>query len=399
MIKFFFIFLFFSCSFFKADDTQSKKNFILQETKKLNFCQAHEFQLIGPSSFAIKSFGSYLKKAPNLSPYEKFSLWTLFQINVHPDSSSPNSKLQILVWDKNNLSYYEYNGATEDATPFLDGLSDFLSKTKQKKSLSDLGKILDKEFNFPVPIGQEFADFLKINRESIQKNPDFKTAYFKANHVITEKETLPHLNFSDLVSKRKNKFSFSSTLFADSLIDTSMVCNKNLSLIKEFIGPSGYSNHFGIKDGDTVILGLSSFSPDPGKSFGNTFIFSGKNRSYNPILCSVKKGNSQLLFASGKGKGPGQLLYHLIETDLAKKNSLADLDDELNNLRYITLKNPKRLVLESRRQSEEGLSQYLNSGLPVYSVPSLGHLWGFASLNGDNGFLKDSRNESYLFCE
>lgn len=399
MIKFFYIFLFISCSAFKEEDLQRKKDFILQETKKINFCQTNKFQLIGPSSFAIKTFGNYLKKDKNLSIYEKFSLWALFQMNFRPDSSSPNSKLQILVWDKNILSYYEYNGATETATPFLDGLNDFLIKTKQKKSLRDLGIILDKDFNFPVPIGEEFSEFLKINRESIRKNPNFKSAYFKADHLITEKETLPHLNFSDLLKARKNQYSFNSTLFTDSYLGTSVVCNKNLSILKEFIGPNGYSNHFGIKGEEIVILGVSSLTPDLEQSFGDTFLFKGKNRNYNPILCSIKKEDSHLLFTSGKGKGPGQLLYHLVGTDLGNKNSLADLDIELSNLRYITLKNPKRLVLESRRNSEEDIEQFLNSGLPVYSVPTLGHLWGYASLKSGDGFLKDSRNESYLFCD
>jgi hypothetical protein len=400
MIKFFFLFLFFSCSAFKPEeDLRNQEGYLLEESKKINYCQSNKFQLIGASSFAVKTFGKYLKKEKNLSSYEKFSLWALFQMNIHPDSSSPQSKLQIFVWDKQNLSYFEYDGNDLDSTPFLDGLSDFLIRTKQKKSLMDLAEILDKDFNFPVPIGSELAEFLRDNREKIQKDPNFKLAYFKANHLITEKETLPHLNFKELLKKRTNKIIFTPTLFSDSYMDTSINCNKNLSIMKEFIGQSGYSNHFAIKDNQTVILGLSSLTPDSEKSFGETFIFSKKNTNYRPILCSLKKGDSFLLFSSGKGKGPGQLLYHLLETDLETKTSLEDLDNELNNLRYITLRSPKRVVLEARRPSKDGLTKFLNSPLPVYSVPSLGNLWGYASLKNGDGFIKDSRNESYLFCE
>ncbi len=400
MIKYFFLLLLFSCSAFKEEeDPRNKEGYLLEESKKNNFCQSNKFQLIGPSSFGVKTFGKFLKKDKTLSSFEKFSLWALFQMNVHPDSSSPNSKLQIFVWNNQNLSYFEYDGTTLDSTPFLDGLSDFLARNRQKKSLLDLANILDKDFNFPVPIGAELAEFLRKNRDKIQRTPNFKSVYFKANHLITEKETLPHLNFSDLVKKRKNQFSFNPTLYTDSSMDTSINCNKNLSVMKEFIGPNGYSNHFAIKDNQTVILGVSSLTPDSEKSFGDTFLFSEKNRNYLPILCSMKKGDSFLLFVSGLGKGPGQLLYHLIETDLENKTSLDELDNELNNLRYITLRSPKRLVLEARRPSKDGLTKFLNSTLPVYSVPSLGNLWGYASLKTGDGFLKDSRNESYLFCD
>jgi hypothetical protein len=213
-------------------------------------------------------------------------------MNIHPDSSSPNSKVQILVSQNNNLSYFEYNDKKFGSTPLLDGLNDFLGKTNQKNTLSDLAKILDKNFTQPVPIGSEFANFLKENREAIQKIPEFKTHYFKANHLILEKETLPVLNFSDIVKKRKNRFYLDSTLFSESLNETSIVCNKKLSLAKDFIGPKGYSNHFGIREGDTIILGVTTLNPDTSGSFEGTFLFKEKDRNFRPIICSFKKGDA-----------------------------------------------------------------------------------------------------------
>jgi hypothetical protein len=399
MIKFFLILFLISCTAFKVEDPKSGEEFLLKETKKINFCRSKGFQLIGTSSSEVKDFGTYLKKDNTLSTIEKFALWALFQMNIHPDSSSPNSKVQILVSQNNNLSYFEYDDKKFGSTPLLDGLNDFLGKTNQKNTLSDLAKILDNNFAQPVPIGSEFANFLKENREAIQKVPEFKAHFFKANHLIIEKETLPNLNFSDLVNKRKNQFSFNSTLFSDSLNETSIVCNKKLSLAKDFIGPKGYSNHFGIREGDTIILGVTTLNPDTSGSFEGTFLFKEKDRNFRPIICSFKKGDSQILFVSDKDKGPGQHLYHLGEKNLLSKTFLEDFEKELSGFRYITLRNPKRIILESRRATNQELVYFLNSKVPVYSVPSLGNIWGFVSLPSEEGFLKDPRNESYLFCD
>ncbi len=399
MNKFFFLLLFISCTAFKVEDPESGEEFLLKETKKINFCKPSNFQLIGSNSFAVNDFGTFLKKKKNLTTYEKFALWALLQMNIHPDSSSPFSKLQIIVWDKGQMAYFDYNDKNENSTTFLDGLNHFLSITKQKNNLKDLGKVLDKEFNQPIPIGEEFANFLKQNRGEIEKNLNLKPFYFKANQLITEKETLPPLNFSNLLNQRKNNFQFNSTLYSEHIADTATVCNKNLLTIKTFIGPNGISNHFAIKEEGLVILGVSSGLPDLSNSIEKTFLFKGKNRNFNPIICSLKKGDNSLLLISGKDKAPGQHLYHLLEEDLLNDPTFENLDNNLNKFRFITLRNPKRIIIESRRASDKDLGRFLNSKIPVYSIATLGNIWGYGHLITQDGFLKDPRNESYLFCE
>lgn len=243
-----------SCTLFiRASESNEEKWVVVPITEK-TYCASAErknISLVNSNLTAQTGFWEFqqrlMKKKISLSFIEISVLWSLVQMNVRPDQSSPTSGFQVLInfngeqqyWDfrmspfyklfnklkdeearlqsellvkqkKNSLSLQDQDQKTKEKLrqkkekikkkvvdnsflplPFLFGLEFLLTKYGSKKGLLQLIHILENNYPFPVLVEEEFQWFLNSMQGPILGVPLFKDFYFKEDEVLKKSESLP----------------------------------------------------------------------------------------------------------------------------------------------------------------------------------------------------------------
>ena len=129
------------------------------------------------------------------------------------------------------------------------------------------------------------------------------------------------------------------------------------------------------------------------------FTFKGQANSRAPGICSFQTKNSKTWIVSSDSRDPGQHIYHLLEYGLLDTQEPEKVDKLFRFSRHLFLKSPVRLVIESRRSTEEQMNELLKLNIPIYNSQKLGKMWGFQSGKSLSTFILDDRRIGSLTCK
>jgi hypothetical protein len=370
--------------------------------------------LMNDNKQSQKDFNLFIK---NISQFKRLTfidktvLWSLLQINLRPDLSSPTSKMQILIKANNEEKYYNSYTRTSKGFPYLFLLEHILKEYKSKYSLLDLTKIFDEHFNYKIYVSKGLETFLDDNKNKILESSVLKKHYVRGDEILKENEKLPRIQITSIIkrylkTKKRYQYKIGNYLFTyDKGSSFSPQCNFDMDLYKNSIflihNKQIKSHIFAYKFKQNAFLATSDQDLREIHSLRNTPLFQGTSNTRSAAICSFKnkfKTNNSLWLSSTFSRDPGQHLFHLMEYGLNSINTIKELDTMLRFSRHQFLKDPVRLVIESRRSSKSQLNDLLKLNIPIYNSKKLGQIWGYFQANDQSSFILDDRREGNLEC-
>ena len=393
------------------DDIFSKNNISPQKVPNQLFCpNKQNFSLISEDDKSSENFKRFLKKIEkkyNLNFIEKVVLWTLVQFNIRPDNAGPHAKLQYLIQYNGKEDYINTNSKSDGASTLI-ALNHLLTKHKSKYSLDILAGIIDENYMYSFFASKTFENFLKKNKLALVKQPLLKRIYLRGDETLREGERVPKLSFSSIIkSSKKDKNSLiNSELFKydkSSHLETN--CNFEFSIYENswfFIAPQKKDSHiFGIQEGSNKFMAMSTLSLPKIETYKNSHLFKGSSNINGGAICSFKhkrwSKNSLWLFSTNS-RDPAQHLYHLFEYGLEEVSNVESLSSMLSFSRHLFLKNPMRLIIESRKSQEDQIQELLKLKIPLYNAKNLGKVWGMIDIDKNPKFVLDPRREGFISC-
>lgn len=404
------IFLFvYSCSFLIPQENLGIESNVNNLSKVKNYCSgSSDFELIDSGPYLQTSFKEMLRKTSflELSSVDKFIIWSFFQMNARPDSSSPTSKL---------IGVYEYNGAVRyiDVAPgpkieypTLQALQQIIEDTRNKRNIYQLASIYDQYAPQNLKINQKFSNFISKNKENVLNNKDIKKVFARGEEILREGETVPKISFAKFLRHKKFIQNYKNQRQLFEYVPNkkfTISCNYDFKLYDSTIYLINEnhieSNIFGLRDRKFKIL-VSTFQEI--KNFElipNSFFVKGNAKTQSPALCMYSQNEKDIWLISDQSRDPGQHLYHLMNYGLNSVETKEQLNKFLGFSRHLILRNPLRLIFESKRGSPEQLEQLLKLNIPTYNADNLGNVWLFFQNKNDQSFFYDPRNSGEISCE
>lgn len=415
MTKFIFLILFSSCSAFvnqlDKDLLSQKKEVFFGNAKEVTCKKRSRLEIINSNKYSQETFLTAIEsklKNYRFNFIEKIVLWSLYQFNLRPDTHSPSSKYQIIVRDQGAENYYHFYSKEVNSYPLLYGLDYLLNKYPSRYSLITLARIVDDNFNNNYTVSKNFEDFLSENSSELFENIAFKNRFFRGDESLKENENIIAQDLVKMIklytkTKSKIKYNVSQKLFSYKNDNLNSYCNYDMSMYnnsiylihKDFIN----SHLYGLKDKDNFFLASSSQDFKKIESIAGTHFIQGKSFSRSAAFCKFEFNKGQTIWLSStKSRDPGQHLYHLIEYGIDGVSNIKELEQIMRFSRHLFLENPHRLIIESKRSSEEQLSRILRIDIPIYNAQSLGKIWGHFQSKTETGFIIDDREAGHLLC-
>lgn len=413
------LFIFSSCSIFinKIDDDILNKNATSykKNNKIKTYCKkVSSLSVVSENNRNQKIFKSFLSEnvSKKFTYADKAVLWSLAQMNIRPDLSSPTSKLQFFI-KVNNISHFfhVYSKNKKQAYPYLHALNLILKKFKGNYNLLNLAKIIDDEYPSQYYVTANFSKFLSQNKNLINQNSTLKHFYIRGDETLKRNERIKKWPLSNMVkdykrTKKKVEYAVSNYLFSykrNNLINAQ--CNYDMGLYSSSIylihKDVIHSNTFGLRQGNNMFMADSTQALNTIFPLNHSIYFKGQSQSRSPAMCQFslplnKKWNLWLI--SSQSRDPGQHLFHLIEYGLEDITKLSQLDNLLRFSRHLFLKNPIRLILESERSNHSQLNELLKLNMPIYNSEKLARIWGQFSYKKNKSFIIDQRRTGNLTC-
>lgn len=410
-----------SCSLFINkidDDLLNKQTVSYKKTKKSeSYCKKTDrFEFISEDKKSQRYFTKFLDQIGQkrkLTYADKVVLWSLVQMNIRPNHSSPTSKIQFLI-KKNSRTYFYhvFSNKEKRSYPYLHGLNTLLNKFGTNHGLRKLGRIIDQEYNSQFFVSEFFADFIKDNKKEISNNKYLKRAYLRGDETLQKGERIIKQLISPLISdyfktRTKDLYSISNYLFSYKRNNNIKAnCNYDMGLYNSSIylihDQVIKSNTFGFRDRGNIFLADSTQEFSKISPIKNTLFFEGKSNGRSPAICQFDRPlleDWDLWLISSQSRDPGQHLFHLIEYGLQDIKEVKQISSMLNFSRHLFLKKPIRLIFESERSSSEQLNELLKLNMPIYNAEKLARIWGLFKNNKIQQFLLDQRRTGSLSCQ
>ncbi|MBT4790589.1 MAG: hypothetical protein HON90_03380 [Halobacteriovoraceae bacterium] len=415
----FFLFLsLFSCSLiidnFEEDILTQNKITPLNTTSQISCPTNSSHMLISENKDSQLSFNKFIKKTSNKFPFsfvDEAVMWSLVQMNLRPDLSSPSAKLQLLIKINDKEEYINSYETTNNGFPYFNALEFILKKYQSRYSLIKLAKIIDIHFKKKFLASKEFERFVDDHKNQIIANPTLKQAFFRGDEPLLQGERIPSINFTSLVRHYKRQKKVSAYKIKRKLFEyqtpapVTPMCNFDLKLYDKslfLINSKKIKTHtFGIKSAKNAFMAISTQDFQEFKLINKTFLLRGFSNTRSSSLCSFKNINNKgdtLWLTSSESRDPGQHLYHLFQYGIEKIKTITELNSMLSFSRHQFLKDPVRLIIESRRSSKGQLRSLLKLNIPIYNAKRLGTIWGYYRNSSHSSFLLDERRQGHLAC-
>lgn len=408
-----------SCAFFLERLDKKENNPIIEISidKKQTFCPINNsyLQLISQNEKSHQHFSKFLLRVEsvrNINFIDKVVLWSLLQMNLRPDLSTPQSRIQVLInyqGKEEYLSYFQENNEWS----YLVALEQLLKKYQSHYTLKDLASLIDKYHPDLFYVSNDFAAFLVSNTALISKEEALKKIYMRADEPLRENERLPRQRLVPLVTRfykhrrqMKRNVKSSNYLFdykANQKMSTK--CNYDMGLYQSSIylinNTFIRNNIFGIKEGKNAFLASSNQGLNKLTNLKGTLFFASHGNSRATALCSFQsklKQKRKMWLISSDSRDPGQHIYHLLEYGLQNISQIEEMDKMLKFSRHLFLQSPVRLIFESNRSTKQQLEELLKLNIPIYYANNLGRIWGLYQDNQRYSFLLDDRKAGGLSC-
>jgi len=418
ILSIFFLISLTSCSYLidsYEKDVLKTNNIVPKDLTENTTCQIIQKNiLINESKGSQEDFESFIKNVSRdhiLKFIDKVVLWSLMQINIRPDLNSPTAKLQVLLHLNGQEKYYNAYLEQGLGFPYFYLLEHLLTTYKSRYSLIELTAIYDQNMKSNFKVTSGFANFLESKKSSLTKHSIFEKTYLRGDETLKKSERIPKVTLTGFVkhylkNKKKNNYELKEFLFSYKE-NSSFVpkCNFDMNLYDNSIflinKKKVQGNVFGLKERENAFMAISSQLISEIKPLLNSSLLEGSSNSRSAALCMFKdrfKPQSNLWLISSDSRDPGQHLYHLLKYGIEDVKQVSEIDQMLKFSRHLFLKNPVRLIIESRRSDQKQIEELLKLNIPVYNAKSLGKIWGYFKNDNQASFILDARQPGELSC-
>lgn len=416
MLKLLFLLILGSCSFFinKIDTALlNEKDYKHNIPETPTYCSLDEkpsLQLINTSAHSQSVYQDFYGKHPNFDFLDHFALWTLIQLSVRPDQSSPSSRFQVLLQLNNESVYLDFFSETpEEQYPLLFGLEWILKKYKKKTSLEAYAAILNQQFPQKLKVGNNLEAFLIANEVTIKDHPVLGPLFIRGTEVLKENERTPKLNFVDVIKHYRSREKKQKVIVNSSLTNFTTAsgqkgsCNYDFNLYDNSIflidRVIPVANLFGLATSDAAFMASTSQKIAVIAPINGFPLFQGESKVRSSAVCVIENQENKIWTFSNLSRDPGQHLFHLIRYGLAGSKSTQEVDKLIRHSRHLFLSDPVRLVIESHRSRPDQIENLLKLNLPIYNGEKLGNIWAYTHFNSQGRFIIDDRNAGSYSCK
>ncbi|MFA5584321.1 MAG: hypothetical protein WDA09_08910 [Bacteriovoracaceae bacterium] len=411
------LFLFSSCGLLikKIDSPIVEKSVIYENReKKATYCSMDEsprMQLVGSNKSSQESYLKFSSKLKNIDVIDHLVLWSLVQLSLRPDQSSPTARLQTLINYKDKAYYFDFfSESDENQYPYFYGLEWILKKFKKTTSLESYAAILENNFKDSLRVSPDLERFLLKNQELIKINTTLAPHYFRGTDVLRENESTPRINLRKVIAEyrkqRKKQNIIINTTLHKFATNKGYVgeCNYDFNLYSNSIflidKTLPVSNIYGLSLGNDAFLNSSSQIFKEAHSLFGGPLFKGSSQVRSSAICSIENKGTKIWTISNESRDPGQHLFHLIKYGLPLSTSVDEVDKLFKHSRHLFLSDPIRLVIESNRSDQQQIQNLLKLSVPIYHADKLGNIWGYVQTKDkDSRFIVDERNNGDFVCK
>ena len=277
-----------------------------------------------------------------------------------------------------------------------------------------MAKHLDDHFNARIFVSQSLENFLQKNKKLIGSSKKLKRTYIRGDETLKENERIPKIYYQGLINsykkmykKNQSQYTINNFLFTHTYNKKQKIkCNFDMGLYQSSLflinDQKVASNLFGLKESKNSFMAASSIKHNKFETFKNSFIFTGSSNVRSASICSFVKNDSNtfatLWFFSTQSRDPGQHLYHLTQYSIENVKSARELTSLLSFSRHQFLKNPVRLIIESRKSTDTQLNELLKLNVPIYNAKKLGAIWSNYENKNQSSFILDERRQGHITC-
>lgn len=367
--------------------------------------------LIAESQNSIDLFESFIKqvgKKIRLDFIDKAVLWSLVQMNARPDLGAPSGKYQIFLYHKNKNYFFHAQSKADASFPHFFLMEKLLDQFRSRHGLLRLAKVYDQYFPAELTVSSGLEKFLTKFQSKIKKDAILSEFYIRGDETLKQGETLPKLKMASLYKLYNNspvKYEWNESLFKskrDQSLEYS--CNFEMDLYKNsmfLVNDDLVNSHlYGIKTGESMFMGVTSQKIEKIIPIADHPIFQGSSQLRSASMCYLQEPSSsnQIWLVSTQSRDPGQHIYHLVEYGLENLAGVRTLDNMIKFSRHQFLKNPVRLVIESRRSSDKQINELLKLNIPIYNAKKLGQVWAYFKSKKESAFIIDERRDGSIKC-
>jgi hypothetical protein len=416
MLKVFLLLILGSCSFFinKFDNSMvNQKDYLKNIPQTPTFCPLTDkpkLQLINTNAHSQGIYQDFSNKNPGYDFLDHFALWTLVQLSVRPDQSSPSSRFQVLIKVKGESIYLDFFSETqEEQYPLLFGLEWILKKYKKNTSLESYAAILDRQFPQKLKAGKNLEAFLLANQVKIKDHPVLGPFFIRGTEVLKENERIPKMSFVEVIKFYRAREKKQKVIVNNSLTSFTTEsgqkgsCNYDFNLYDNSIflidRVIPVANLFGLATDSSSFMASTSQKIDAIQPINGFPLFLGESKVRSSAVCVIENDNNRIWTFSNLSRDPGQHLFHLIRYGLAGSKSTLEVDKLIRHSRHLFLSDPVRLVIESHRSRTDQIENLLKLNLPIYNAEKLGNIWAFTQFNNQSRFVIDDRNVGSYSCK
>jgi len=407
-----------SCSYFlgnfEKDIFDKNKITPISLTQKTICDGTPKYMAISENEQANQDFKKFINRLDDqkkLSFVDQVVLWSLLQMNFRPDLSSPTAKLQMIITYGGKETYLNSFHEGAHRFPYLKALDTLLKQYSSKYSLSELAMFLDMYYGYQITVSPSFEKFLSLHKEYLKKHEKAKKAFFRGDEHLRESESIPKEKFSRVIrlynkDHQHKDYKTSNFLFHyGKQVLVTPNCNFDMDLYDNSIflinDKNVQGNIFGLKDGNKSFFAVSSQEVTNINFVKGSLFFQGNSNIRSAAICTFKHKlhpRQRLWLISTDSRDPGQHLFHLLQYGIDKAQNISELSSTMRFSRHLFLKDPVRLIIESRRSSEKQLDELLKLNIPIYNAKKLGTVWGFYQDEKNSTFILDDRRSGHIQC-
>lgn len=405
-----------SCSFFvkKLDSELVKQQDYLKNIPEVpTYCPLTEkpkLQLINTNAHSQSLYLEFAGKNSGLDFIDHFALWTLLQMAIRPDQSSPSSRFQILMKSGGGAQYLDFFSEAQNGQyPLLYGVEWILKKYKKKTTLEGYAALLDQLFPQKLKAGKNVETFLITNQQKIKDHPVLGPFFIRGTEVLKENERLPKMSFSEVIRYYRSHVKGQSIIINNTLTDFTTQsgqkgsCNYDFNLYDNSIflidKVLPVANLFGLATENEAFMASTSQKVETIEPLHTFPLFKGDSKVRSSAVCVIENNENRVWTFSNLSRDPGQHLFHLIRYGLASSQSTVEVDKLIRHSRHLFLSDPVRLVIESRRSRPDQIENLLKLNLPIYNADKLGNIWAYTFMNSQPRFIIDDRNVGSYSCK
>ncbi|MCP4913999.1 MAG: hypothetical protein GY909_12885 [Oligoflexia bacterium] len=395
ILKISLLFLFSCQSYFKFLD--GEKNYsVIEEDFEKKVCTQNSLNLISENYPYKEEFLSFLSEKKLTSFGDQIIAWSLYQAKVRPDINLKHARFSFIIGNDKNYQYLDYKnskGKTQNYY-FYEGLN-YLAKNYSKSGLKKITALVNQYFK-QVKVSKTLEIYFSKYSSNIMSDKLWYKKFTKGNNTLKSGESFRSFDLS-LPKKFTNQIPQTPLFdyFVEDKTSQDIKCNQDLNLYKKQIYLT--QNSFNISNASFGLTKNRKYFL-ASLTLQDTGFKSGVTSKITSSVCFIKKPDHRLLVYSLPSIDPGQHIFNLINYEVYKTKSLAELDEYIRFPRHIFVTNPNKLLFESNRGTKSQLQQFLNLNFPLYHANRIGHLWSLKSNAKKVQTVLDPRWDSQMLC-